>query len=447
MNKLPRIGTLVVFGVLVGSCAQIIGLGKYDTDEPATAGEGGDGGVGGTGGTAGMGGKAGSPAAGSGNPTGGASGAGGNAGSASGATGGSSGGDAGTGGSEGGTGALGGDSGAGGDAGTGGSSGGSSSGGAGTGGMAGKAGMGGSAGAGGSGGQLGCSETIEITTAGDWDASIDPDDNGNFASYTYNVSPQLTPCSDCSGPLADYLWIDFYAGGEYTGEQTGPFELGVGEEENYASCSRCVWLGVEFQPSPENSAAYFFAKSGTMDIASASDQLYGSPLLTLSGVTLEEVTIDFDSGLSTRVNGGRCLYLANATLGPPVPPEWVCPESYYVDSDCDCGCGAPDPACTSSIIGACDYCPSYGCAADETCLEVDLENNAICTGPQPWTCQPTYFGDGVDCDCGCGIVDVDCPTANAVDCDYCVLYGSCAEGSTAETCPEVIVADDNSSCL
>jgi hypothetical protein len=438
MNKLPRIGTLVVFGVLVGSCAQIIGLGKYDTDEPATAGEGGDGGVGGTGG---MGGKAGSPAAGGGNATGGASGAGGNAGSASGGTGGSSGGDAGTGGSEGGTGAMGGDSGAGGDSGTGGSSGGSS----GTGGMAGKAGMGGSAGAGGSGGQLGCSETIEITTTGDWEMSS----GTNYVSYVYNVSPQLAPCSDCSGPLADYLWIDFYVDGEYTGEQTGTFELGMGDEANFASCSRCVLLGVEYHSDTEVVEAYFFAKSGTAVIDPTSDQMNGSPQLTLSDVTLEEVTID-DSSVSTRVNGGRCLHLANATLAPPVvpvPPEWVCPESYYVDSDCDCGCGAPDPSCASSIIGACDFCPSYGCAADETCREVDLENNAICTGPQPWTCEPVYFGDGVDCDCGCGIVDYDCPTANAVDCAYCFLTGSCAEDATADTCPEVIVADDNSSCL
>lgn len=63
MNKLPRIGTLLVFGVLVGSCAQIIGLGKYDKDEPAAAGEGGDGGTGGTGGKGGLGGSAGSSGA------------------------------------------------------------------------------------------------------------------------------------------------------------------------------------------------------------------------------------------------------------------------------------------------------------------------------------------------------------------------------------------------
>ncbi len=438
MNKLPRIGTLVVFGGLLAACSQLIGLDKFDDEEQASAGESGDAGTGGKAGTGGSSGAGGS-VAGSANPTGGQGGSGARAGGGGGGKGGSTGGDAGMAGAEGGTGALGGDGGTGGGA-TGGAGGTGGTGGTGgaTGGSAGQGGTAGSGGVSGSGGLAGCSDTIEITTTGDVTASL----SGSYASYIYNVSPQLTPCSGCQGPLPDYLWVDFYTGGEYTGEQTGTFELGIGEEENYASCSRCVWLGVEF--AAPDSEAYFFAKSGAMVVDATSFQITGHPNVTLSDVTLEEVTIDFNSGLSTPVNGGRCLHLAAATVYvPPDPPaEWVCPDYAYVDAYCDCGCGALDPACASTLIGACDSCPSAGCAADSECHEVDLDDNARCTGPQAWTCTPVYYGD-YGCDCGCGIVDIDCASAAVAECQYCGDDDSCAPGVV--DC-SLINPTDNSQC-
>jgi hypothetical protein len=434
MNKLPRLGTLVVFGGLVGACAQIIGLNNFEEDDQASAGESGESGKGGqaTGGKA-TGGSGGSNVSGNGNATGGTGGS--NGGSSAGGRGGSTGGDAGMAGAEGGTGALGGGGGQGGTSGKGGSAGK-----AGTGGAGGSSGSGGS---GGSSGELGCSDTIEITTTGDWTVSYD----GSLTSYSFNLSPQLTPCSGCQGPLPDYLWIDFYTGGEYTGADTGDFVLGVGEEENYASCSRCVWLGVEFGTTSGGSAAYYFSTGGEMVVDAASDHVNGHPIVSLSDVTLEEVTIDFGSGLSTPVNGGRCLHLVSATLNSPVvvvPPEWTCDDADYLDMYCDCGCGALDPVCASSGIAACEYCPTTGCAADTTCHEVDLVDNTKCTGPQPWTCYPITYGDGLYCDCGCGIVDSDCPSANAADCDYCDDADACTDGA-ASPCT-LISATDNSQC-
>jgi hypothetical protein len=434
MNKLPRLGTLVVFGGLVAACAQIIGLDKFDEDEQASAGESGDSGKGGntTGGRA-TGGSGGSNVSGSGNSTGGLGGTGGSdGGSSAGGRGGSTGGDAGMAGAEGGTGALGGSGG--GQGGTGGTGG--------KGGSAGKAGTSGASGAGGSSGELGCSDTIEITTTGDWTVSYD----GSLTSYSYNLSPQLTPCSGCQGPLPDYLWIDFYSGGEYTGAATGDFMLGVDEEENYASCSRCVWLGVEFGTTSGGSAVYYFSTGGEMVVDAASDQMNGEPLVSLSDVTLEEVTIDFESGLSTPVNGGRCLHLASASLTSPVvvvPPEWTCMAEYYDDADCDCGCGAPDPTCTSGRVGACGYCPTGSCG-DVECRGVDIDDNAVCTGVQPWTCLPKSYGDGSDCDCGCGVVDYDCLTADASECDACDDPDACTAGA-ANACT-LISATDNSHC-
>lgn len=30
--------------------------------------------------------------------------------------------------------------------------------------------------------------------------------------------------------------------------------------------------------------------------------------------------------------------------------------------------------------------------------------------PSEWTCEPTYYSDGIYCDCGCGVADPDCVT-------------------------------------
>jgi hypothetical protein len=440
MNRLPRIGTLVVFGGLVAACSQLIGLDKFDDEEQASGGESGDPGTGGKAGKGGGSGAGGSVVAGSGNPTGGQAGSSATAGKGGGGgKGGSTGGDGGAAGAEGGTGALGGDGGSGGDGAAGGV-GGTTGGAGGT--TGGTAGQGGTAGSGvsGAGGVAGCSETIEIAATGEVTIRLET----SFAGYTYNVSPQLATCSGCQGPLPDYLWVDFFTGGEYTGDQTGSFALGVGEEENYASCSRCVWLGVEF--AAPDSEAYFFAKSGTMVVDSASYQMIGYPNVTLTDVTLEEVTVDFNTGLSTPVGGGRCLHLANATVyvEPVPPPEWDCPDSYYFDSDCDCGCGLVDTACYSSLVGACDACPFEGCAADSYCHEVDLDDNAVCSGPQAWTCTPVYYGDG-GCDCGCGIVDIDCADASVGSCEYCDDPASCTAGAVDDC--SLINPTDNSQCL
>jgi hypothetical protein len=219
--------------------------------------------------------------------------------------------------------------------------------------------------------------------------------------------------------------------------------LGVGEEENYASCSRCVWLGVEFGTTSGGSAVYYFSTGGEMVVNAASDHINGNPLVSLSDVTLEEVTIDFDSGLSTPVNGGRCLHLASASL-ISAPPEWNCADADYSDIYCDCGCGALDPVCASSAIADCDYCPETGCAPDTVCHEVDLVDNTKCTGPQAWTCYPINYGDGSFCDCGCGIIDPDCASAEAADCEYCDDPDSCTAGA-ADACT-LISATDNSHC-
>ena len=47
----------------------------------------------------------------------------------------------------------------------------------------------------------------------------------------------------------------------------------------------------------------------------------------------------------------------------------------------------------------------------------------------PWTCDPTYYGDGSYCDCGCGGQDTDCAsTTDITQCDDC----GCASSSSTD---------------
>lgn len=299
-------------------------------------------------------------------------------------------------------------------------------------------GTGGKGGSGAQGGSSGCSETIEVSVNGT--PSTDPMPDFGYYSYEYNVDPQIDTAA------SDYFWIDFYTGGEYTGEDTGTFELGQGEDSNYASCSRCVWLGVDVGDSG-TAKTYFFAKSGTMNVAADSEQMNGLPDVHLDDVLLSEVELDSDTHVSTEIPGGRCLHVSNVALviASSAPAAWKCPDYAYGTNDgCDCGCGALDPDCDSDLVGACDYCNDEGsCAFD--CSDIKLSDNAVCGPPsQGWTCDAQSYGDGTICDCGCGIVDHDCAGPQASQCDLCDDPKSCT-ASKSGTCSD-ISASDNSKC-
>lgn len=410
MARLPRIGSAVAACALLGACSQLIGLNQFDTE--GEAGAGGSGVTAGKGGAGGQGGTA--TAGGSGGVSGGAgandmAGSGGKVESGGGA----------------GRPMLGpgGEGGAAGEPTTG-------SGGTGT-------HLGGSGGSAGAAGEPGCSSTTEIMITGA--PSLDPELDYGYYSYEYNLDPQIGTAA------ADYLWLDFYFGGEYDGESTGTFELGSGAEENYASCSRCVWLGEDVGDSGD-AKRYYFAKSGTLAIAADSDQGNGYPDLQLSDVLLTEVTLDSDTHVSTEVSGGRCLHLTSASLVMHrAPAGWTCADfAYGLDDGCDCGCGIPDPDCASNSVGVCEFCDDDGsCGYD--CTDIALDDNSQCAvSNEGWTCDYRLYGDGASCDCGCGVKDVDCPSKDASDCASCGDPKSCT-ASGSGTCSD-IDPSDNSQC-
>lgn len=300
--------------------------------------------------------------------------------------------------------------------------------------------------------------------------------------------------------LIDDISLQFYGSefdAAYNGDQTGTFDLSMPDDDNYATCSRCLLMYEDPDPDPTNGAArVYFQAGGTLTVDAASDQVHGKVNATLTDVTLVEVTIESGTYVSTPVDGGKCLHIKTATImvePPVVPAEWTCDKNLYGDSSCDCGCGAVDIDCAGNASTNCDtnQCPASnkpdnaenwkcvpvpagwlcgptyygdgmcqcGCGViDEDCTTGQASEctdstcptgvdpvdgmNWLCTGvPAAWTCNQGFYGDG-DCDCGCGAVDSDCADANVGSCKYCDDLGSC---NTA-MCPGTINATNNAVC-
>ena len=143
---------------------------------------------------------------------------------------------------------------------------------------------------------------------------------------------------------------------------------------------------------------------------------------------------------------GTCestIETADPTQCAPPPTGWTCSAAAYRDIYCDCGCGVPDPKCQDiETLYVCEDFPVEGCSGGNK-LHIDPDNNALCivSVPNAWTCDRSYYGDGV-CDCGCGAVDLDCSSNNVADCWECNDSGSC---STA-ACPGTIVPNATGQC-
>lgn len=113
-----------------------------------------------------------------------------------------------------------------------------------------------------------------------------------------------------------------------------------------------------------------------------------------------------DSGPELEAGYPEDAYISKPFDAGPPPPEWVCPESYWIDRICDCGCGAFDawdcqlnscetPGC---VLATCSACFEVGGAWKPCTPEPDLLD---------WTCGDSAYND-VNCDCGCGIADPAC---------------------------------------
>ncbi len=105
-----------------------------------------------------------------------------------------------------------------------------------------------------------------------------------------------------------------------------------------------------------------------------------------------------------------------------VPDAWTCNHGWYAaGDDCDCACGAYDPDCDNPALDTTNCGLGGRCQPDGTC-DIPI--------PEAWTCQPSRFNNGQQCDCDCGVYDPDCdnPNARVVNCAQdatCQSDGTC----------------------
>ena len=230
----------------------------------------------------------------------------------------------------------------------------------------------------------------------------------------------------------DQFRVEFWSG------DTGSFDLAsAGLNDNYETCSQCVRMYGDTGPTPTGPQYFddpqYFQVEGTIDIDETSDPQNGSVSFTLTGVRLIEVTVNPDDAVSTPVEDGDCIDIADGTYGTPVIEGWTCNQLFFGDGDCDCGCGVTDSDCADMTVESCEFCNDEG-SCDITGAAcpgiIDPDNNAVCdtTPPAGWTCEAVAYADGT-CDCGCGVIDaLDCADFSVESCVECNGTGSCAEG-------------------
>jgi hypothetical protein len=171
------------------------------------------------------------------------------------------------------------------------------------------------------------------------------------------------------GEPNDFFSLEFIetaAGPSPLDNGVGTYEFGATtDDQNYETCQTCLLMG---QNCTANAGcdSYFLATSGSVEITAvdlASNILAGR----LVGAELEEVTVDFDTYISTPVANGASWCVADVAFD--TTPECV------VDADC---LDAAKGICSDNVCVAC--ASSFDCAdaAAPACLEDATTGDVSC---------------------------------------------------------------------
>ncbi len=123
---------------------------------------------------------------------------------------------------------------------------------------------------------------------------------------TYQVGYDGTTDLGFGGAEPDQISFEFYSYIAATPPATGTFDLGSGNNTNYATCNQCILI---FQDliAPHDPQKTFFQTGGSITIdMNTVPGTAANVGLSWSNVTLAEVTIDPDTFVSTLVPGGDC---------------------------------------------------------------------------------------------------------------------------------------------
>lgn len=262
--------------------------------------------------------------------------------------------------------------------------------------------------------------------------------------------------TDLGGTSA--VQFEFYSGIETS--LTGPIDLSMGHQNNYATCAACIRVLV--QDADGNVVKQFFQDGGTLNLT-ADPFLNNHMTGTAADVSLIEVTVDKTNHyMSTPVVGGTCISLgATVTLDAgPVPLAWTCTEAQYNDgATCDCGCAAHDPDCdlaasttagctAAQVCGGADVCvdtchvlaPTMGCATG-TCGFENATTDICYTDPA--AVSPVALG------ATCAAGPTFCAVTNTIATGICDVFagddekcrkvcGAAGDCAGTETCAPII---------
>jgi len=181
------------------------------------------------------------------------------------------------------------------------------------------------------------------------------------SAYLYAATSEADP--------NDFFSLEFIE----TSAGPSPLDGGVGtytfgstaDDQNYETCQTCLLMGSNCT-ADAGCESYYFATSGSVEITTvdlASNTLAGR----LVGADLEEVTVDFDTYISTPVANGKSWCVADVAFDST--PECV------VDADCT------DPAkgvCSENVCVGCTS--SFDCtdAAAPACIEDATTGELAC---------------------------------------------------------------------
>lgn len=169
-------------------------------------------------------------------------------------------------------------------------------------------------------------------------------------SYEGKISPEL------GTSLKDVLSVQFYESDSDSGRtelKTGAYDLGTGENTNYASCSECVLIYEDVSDS--ETGRIYFQESGTIVVEEAKE----NSLEVKASLSVRLVEISMDENYnSTPVSDGKCLRIKETSFDTTCYPD--CEGKICGDDGCGGSCGegcGPDSYCSEDQT----ECLSYSC--------------------------------------------------------------------------------------
>ena len=132
---------------------------------------------------------------------------------------------------------------------------------------------------------------------------------GDGSCGAYQVGSDGMTDLGFGGALPDIISFEFYS------QATGTFNLAIGNDSNYATCTQCVLIFQDLNGPQLIPQKNFFQTGGMLTIEMNTIPGVAADVgLSWSNLTLAEVTIDPETFHSTLVPGGDCYTVVDSDV-------------------------------------------------------------------------------------------------------------------------------------